>query len=233
MMAFQAGSLNTGGFLACHRFVTHTTGFATLFGTEIAEGHLASSLGIVSVPLFFLLGNMISAYMIDRRITLQLRPLYKYVFGLMFFLILSLCVLSGLGFFGPFGSEASLTQDYTLLSLLCLTSGIQNATVTSASGAVVRTTHLTGLTTDLGIGIVRILTRTYKLKKQDEIRSNWMRIGIISSFILGSWLSAVIFLRAQYWGFLIPLFVCIILVWISFQADKSSTDSFAGLKKVL
>ncbi len=224
IMAFQAGTLNTGGFLACHRFVTHTTGFATLFGSEIAQGHLTTAIGIVTVPIFFLVGNILSAYLVDRRINLHLKPYYTAVFFLMFSFVAIIFTLGQMNFFGDFGGEVSIAQDYTLLALLCLTSGLQNATVTSASGAVVRTTHLTGITTDLGIGITRLFSRAYRKSRNEEIKANWMRIGIISSFILGSWISASIFIYAQYGGFIIPLIICALLTYLSHSADKQAQE---------
>ena len=32
LLAFLGGHVNAGGYLACHRFVSHVTGFATLAG---------------------------------------------------------------------------------------------------------------------------------------------------------------------------------------------------------
>lgn len=219
-MAFQSGTINIGGYLSCHRFVTHTTGFATLFGVEIARGELQAALGMASVPLFFLLGNMISAYLVDRRLTLGLRPHYTTVFGLMTAFMLVTLLLGLTNNFGRFGDELSLSSDYSLLALLCLTSGLQNGTIATVSGSMVRTTHLTGLTTDLGIGLVRMVTGTYKIPRENELLANWMRIGIIFSFVLGSWLSGIIFFKTQYLGFAIPVLISLTLMFISQYSKK-------------
>ncbi|MCB0363343.1 MAG: DUF1275 family protein, partial [Bdellovibrionales bacterium] len=56
-LAFQAGVLNVGGFLACGRFVSHLTGFAGFFGLEAARLRGLEALGMLTVPLFFLLGS--------------------------------------------------------------------------------------------------------------------------------------------------------------------------------
>lgn len=206
-LAFQAGTINIGGYLACHRFVTHTTGFATLFGAEIAKGNIRTALGMFTVPLFFLTGSMIAGIFVDRRINQGLRPHYSIVMFLMAINMLFVLLLGINNNFGIFGSELLLEQDYYLLALLCLTSGLQNGTITVASSAVVRTTHLTGITTDLGIGLVRALTQSYRLPRREEIQANWMRLGIILSYILGSWLAGVIFFKAEYWGFLLPFLI--------------------------
>ncbi len=89
--------------------------------------------------------------------------------------------------------------------LLCLASGLQNALIVHASGVVVRTTHLTGVTTDLAMGLVRLLFAEEDQRHERHGRlANMARFGIIGGFVLGSAISAFLFLRADYWGFLLP-----------------------------
>ncbi len=205
-MAFQAGVINIGAFMACHRFVSHVTGFATFFGYELNQSDNAGAFGMLVVPIFFLLGCMLSGQMVDIRLKQHKRPRYYLTFGLIFFLN---CVVLGLGisgYFGTFGEPLELFRDYMLLVLLCLICGIQNATVTTVSKAVIRTTHLTGITTDLGLGIVRFLNRS-RLPEDlgNEVYLNFMRIGIIFFFCLGSVVGGFVFKRLQYEGFIIPV----------------------------
>jgi len=204
-LAFQAGSINAGGFLACHKFVTHTTGFATAFGAELAAGELLAAVSMASVPLFFLAGTMISAYLVDHQINQHLRPRYNLILMLIAGFMLLVTALGQSGAFGYFGNEYNSLADYMLLALLSLTSGLQNAAISSASGSSIRTTHLTGITTDLGIGIVRVLSvRTDEHKRTSESRANFTRAGIIAFFILGSAFSAFVFMKSHFLGFLVP-----------------------------
>ncbi len=220
-MAFQAGMINSGGFLSCHRFVTHTTGFATHFGTELAMGKTFSAFGMLSVPFFFLFGSMVSAFFVDRRYIRGQRPLYHWMFALISVFMLLISILGEANFFGTFGDNMLLTKDYFLLVLLCMSSGIQNAAITSASGSVVRTTHLTGITTDLGIGLVRAMSLGYSDKVQaSESKSNWMRAGIIISFIFGSTISALIYLRINYLGFIGPAIISFVLAIVSARSSR-------------
>ncbi|KYG63672.1 hypothetical protein AZI86_12645 [Bdellovibrio bacteriovorus] len=220
-MAFQAGAINTGGFLSCHRFVSHVTGFGTLIGAEAASGKWIHSLGMLLVPGFFIGGSMMSAYLVDRRIQTNRKPLYPTVMFLIFLLTSSVALAGGLGFFGDFGADI-VHKDYILLAALCLACGLQNGTVTSAFGAIIRTTHLTGITTDLGIGLVRILTHSHKIQPRiNEKRANWMRAGLIASFILGSFVSAQVYMIFEYWGFLIPsLIATILFFWSLIHFDE-------------
>ncbi|MCM2282840.1 MAG: DUF1275 domain-containing protein [Bdellovibrionaceae bacterium] len=205
-LAFQGGVLNVGAYLAVHQFVSHVTGYATLFGVETSKVELGHATGMLLVPILFLVGAMISAQLVDARIRRQAKPRYYIVFGLLFVLILTVAICGFNGVFGPFGEPLQYARDYSLLALLCLICGIQNGTISSVSRAVVRTTHLTGITTDLGIGLVRVINRHINSERiEDEIRANLMRVGLIICFGLGSVIGAMLFARAGYRGFLLPV----------------------------
>ena len=229
-LAFQGGVLNVGGFLACHRFVSHVTGFATFFGSDLSAGSYSAAIGMLLVPFWFLCGAMVSGYLVDLRLRTNKKPKYYIAFAVMFLLLL--CVVVG-GFnnlFGMFGEPLALRRDYAMLALLCLICGIQNATVTSVSRAVVRTTHLTGITTDLGIGIVRVLNRKALGNVSDDIKANWMRGGIIFSFIAGSVVGAFLFRQAGYRGFILPLAITGLLFGgaFYFQVIRNATQKIRG-----
>ncbi len=217
-----------GGFLACHRFVSHVTGFATFFGYEINQTSGNEAIGMLAVPLFFLFGVMISGFLVDLRLQLHKKPRYYMSFGIIFILTLIVFVGGLLGEFGKFGEPLALTRDYVLLGLLCLICGIQNGTITTVSRSVVRTTHLTGITTDLGIGLVRQIHRDLFHDKTvftpDDERANVMRLGIIAFFIFGSVVSGFAFIHFQFWGFIIPVLTSGLLssLMLYFQVYKEN-----------
>jgi uncharacterized membrane protein YoaK (UPF0700 family) len=232
-MAFQAGAINVGALLSCHKFVTHTTGLLTTFGAEFALGNWINAIGFAIIPLFFLIGAMTSAYFIDHRIQTDKRPLYPVVMGVSF-LILAMVVIGGkFGTFGQFGSELDMLKHFALLIGLAFTSGLINATVTSACGAVIRITHMTGLTTDLGIGLMRVFTRTHKINtRENEIRANLNRILIITSFAIGAGVSAIAFGKMGYGGFIIPCGLALLLFnWSVIRFTNSKI--FLPFKSVL
>lgn len=206
-MAFQAGVLNIGGFMACHRFVSHVTGFATYLGVEVSQtpDNAFHWVGMLVVPLFFLLGAMLSGQLVDLRLKLHKKPRYYITFGVIFGLTLIVLFGGVFGLFGKFGEPLALRRDYALLILLCLICGIQNGTITSVSKSVLRTTHLTGITTDLGIGLVRFLNRAKLNDTSNEVsRANLMRIGIILFFGVGSVAGGFAFKKFGYGGFTMP-----------------------------
>lgn len=212
LLTFVAGSVNAGGYLATHRFVTHVTGFATLFGVELASQKVWEGLGYLSVPLFFLLGAMTSAVFVDRKIQSHERPVYVIPLLLVTTCLLTAALGGYLGWFGIFGEVSPVRGDYVLMALLCLAMGTQNALITTISGNVVRTTHLTGVTTDLGIGLVRIIFPKKDGKPSpQEYQANLLRFGTIAFFALGSAVGAFLFQKVAYLGFLAPAFITLAL----------------------
>mgnify|MGYP001455953933 CR=1 FL=1 len=158
------------------------------------------------VPLFFLLGSVMSGILVDLRLKLHKKPRYYISFGLIFFLQLIVMTGGVNSWFGQFGEPLQHSRDYTLLILLCLICGIQNGTITTVSRSVIRTTHLTGITTDLGIGVVRYFNR-HKISdpNPNEGKANLMRLGIILFFGLGSIAGAWLFTYLGYWAFALPV----------------------------
>lgn len=222
ILAFQAGWLNMGGFMACHSFVSHVTGYFTLFGLEAwRSSDFKFMSGMVLVPAFFLAGAALSGLLVDVRVQLRLSPRYWVVFGVLFAWLLFVVVGGFNGFFGRFGEPLESSRDYTLLACLCLICGLQNGTVSLVSRSVVRTTHLTGITTDLGIGLVRSLFGV-----GGEGRANLMRVGVISFFVVGGVLAAGVFSTWGFRGFLVPcaisgglFFVC---AWYQLVRSRSA-----------
>lgn len=225
LLSFSGGAINAGGFLATGRFVSHVTGFATLFGVDVTNHEIMAAVGILSVPIFFLLGAFIAGLLIDVPMYKGRKPHFDWVMGLS-----AACLFFAAGggellHFGKFGESLGLQDSYVLLMLLCLACGLQNAAITSSSGRSVRTTHLTGLTTDLGLGLARIFAFDLKQNQlQAELRSNYLRIGSIASFIIGSAVGAWIFIKFGYKGFSVPAVISLYAAWHGKKAKRVPHD---------
>ncbi len=206
--------------MACGRFVTHVTGFATLFGVELAKRAWLAAFGLHSVPLFFLCGVIVSSFLVERRFHKSQKH-----YGLVMLLITLCLIIVAIGgqyeLFTAFGNTHSMSEDFILLILLSFASGLQNAAISSASHSTLKITHLTGLITDLGISITHILyPYTSKLSKEKEKRSNLMRVGVMITFCLGSVASAFLFLKFNYLGFLMPAGIALYAASAGLQANE-------------
>ena len=114
--------------------------------------------------------------------------------------------------------------------------GLQNALVTKISGAVVRTTHLTGITTDFGIEIVRLcywyqerakglglvgkLELLHRCMRDPEAHRAWLHFSIFFSFFFGATVGPLLYLQGGHLTMALPCAVLLILVWTDFMAER-------------
>ncbi len=203
VLALQGGFVNVGGFLAFHHFVSHVTGFAGQFSVELMEGDGWNALFAMTVPLFFLLGSFFSGLFTEVRRLRNKRPIYVWIMSVSAGIYFLIAISGQVHWLGPYGQSFIDLRDYMVLAALCFVMGAQNAMFTSYSSAVVRTTHLTGVTTDLGIG----WAKQYMGLDHRESQSNLLRLGLILSFLLGSLLGSLIFMSWHYLGFLVPALI--------------------------
>ena len=221
LLSFNGGCINAGGFLATGAFVSHVTGFATLFGVSAANQHLDVAAGFVSVPFFFLTGAFLAGLLIDRPLYRGSPPHFDWVMGISA-LCLFAAAISGDVLKDGYGGPISLRESYGLMVLLCLASGLQNGAITSSSGHSVRTTHLTGLTTDLGLGLARVFAfGLNSARLQSEKRANALRVGSIVSFVVGSVVGAWIFIYLGFRGFFLPALVAAYSAWQGRNVHRS------------
>ncbi|MBP9673601.1 MAG: DUF1275 domain-containing protein [Bacteriovoracaceae bacterium] len=214
ILSFSAGSINAGGYLCCYHFVSHITGFYTVAGIALKHDSFLKFLSILTIPIFFLLGVMISALLTEKKKKDKDKLKYPLILCLVGILLTTVAFAGFFNFFGHFGETLNLRHDYLLLALLCMACGLQNAAITSSSGSTIRTTHLTGITTDLGIGIIRSEIHPESLQQQKiERKVNLFRFFSIIAFTLGSVVGAFFFVQFEYLGFLMPAFISFYFAW--------------------
>ncbi len=206
--------MNTGGFLACHRFVSHMTGYGTYVGVEFGQTQYLQAFEMALAPLFFLAGAIYSGWLVDRRIALRQEPRLQR--GMITMAALNLFIYLGefSGWLGTFGEPLVLQRDFLLLFTLCFACGLQNGLFTGLTKGQVRTTHLTGPITDIGLNLVR----TYTLERHDPERVrlsklNLLRVKIVISFLSGSLIATLVFTRMTYEGFAVPTAISLCLIW--------------------
>ncbi|MBI5245902.1 MAG: DUF1275 domain-containing protein [Elusimicrobia bacterium] len=221
VLAFLAGSVNAGGYLACHRFVSHVTGFATIGGVAIEKRDWIEAAGTLAIPLYFLLGAMLSAYFTEKKLAAKVHgERYAPVMWIVAFLLGVVALGGALGYFGSFGGPPNIKHNFILLACLCGACGLQNAAITSGSGATIRTTHMTGLTTDLGLGLIRAeIHHLSEEHRREERLANALRFGTIFFFICGSVCAAFVFARWQYRGFCLPMLIALYAAWVARRSE--------------
>lgn len=183
VLAFVAGAINAGGFLAVQQYTSHVTGMVSALADNLALGHLGLVVdGIVGV-LAFLLGAICCAVMVNfaRRKAMA----SEYALPLLLEAVLILC-------FGLMGARLAqfegLLVPFTVV-LLCFIMGLQNAVVTKLSNSVIRTTHMTGIVTDLGIEIGKLIYWNRSVDVGPRVLADRDRMavlaGLLASFLTG------------------------------------------------
>lgn len=162
-LAAVAGCVNAVGFLGVHhQALSHLSGTVTNLGMELAHANHALARHAALVLVFFFLGSVLSGLII-RQSTLRLGRRYGFALVVESLLLLAAALLL----------RHDLAGGEFCAAMAC---GLQNAMATSYSGAVIRTSHMTGIVTDLGIAV--------GLAARGE-RADWRRMRLYLALLGG------------------------------------------------
>ncbi|KAF1707337.1 MULTISPECIES: YoaK family protein [Pseudoxanthomonas] len=185
-LASVAGMVNVVGFLGFeHQAVTHLTGTTSLLGAAITHGDARAVWHLLGITAAFMIGAALSGVIVQDS-ALRLGRRYGVTLALE-----SLLLFAAIPLFKQQQIFGAL-----LAAMAC---GLQNAMATTYSGAVVRTTHLSGMFTDLGIGLGHAL-RGMPLPKRRLMLSALIIAGFLAGGVAGAWL----FRRLGYDALLVP-----------------------------
>ena len=187
LLAFSAGFVNISalaGFFGIP--VSHLTGTISKFSLKLSEAQFRSAILLAVVAVSFLIGATFSGYFIGSS---------DLKFGRKYGIVLiaqSAIILSAI----PLFSVQSIWAEYAL----AFSSGMQNALATTFSGAIIRSTHLTGIITDSGV----ILGTSLRARR---LLSTWhlsIHLAILSGFIAGSLVGYISFNAFSIFSLLLP-----------------------------
>ena len=210
-LTFTAGAANAGGFMAVQQYTSHMSGIVSAMADHLVLGQVSLVIGGAGALLAFICGAACSAILVNwgRRLKLQ----GEYAFPLLLEAAL-------LALFGGLGPSLALHQwlfiPATVL-LLCFIMGLQNAIITKLSHARIRTTHITGLVTDFGIEMGKLvywnLATDPTLEKVRADRDKVALLGtLISLFFVGGVAGAVMF---QNGGFAAAYFLAALVLLLA------------------
>jgi uncharacterized membrane protein YoaK (UPF0700 family) len=148
-LAFVAGFVNSGGFVLINSFTSHVTGSVGRLANDIAMADGLAALSAALLVLSFFFGAFSASLIIEG--SPEHRVPFAYGVAL---LVEGLLLTLFVALAGASTAHHPRLHD-AQAALLCFALGMQNSLVTRLSGAVIRTTHLTGVVTDLGIEAAR------------------------------------------------------------------------------
>lgn len=174
VLAFSAGFVNCVALLGfVNHSVSHVTGSVSLFAEGIATGNLHRATQTGLIVLFFFLGSVLSGFLI-RHESLKMGRRYG----------VALAIESGLLFLATYLFYQHSFSGELAASMAC---GLQNALVATYSGSAIRTTHLTGIVSDLGAEIGYALRGSRFNKKQFQLQLT-IFMGFLAGGVMGAWM---------------------------------------------
>lgn len=204
LLTFAAGSTNATATVAAEHYVTHVTGSVTRIGTELGSiGVLL--LDFVALIVAFVAGAITSALLVNARVHRRRRPYYA----------LPLMIVAALTALVAIGGQLTSISDVVLIGVLAFANGLQNASVATSTGSLVRTTHLTGPATDLGVHLVDALF-TRGVTRRHSFEHALLRAGKIVAFAVGACCGALLAIEIAYLALLVPAFVICIATAVSY-----------------
>lgn len=199
LLSFVAGMVNVTGFLAVATLTTNVTGHFAFFVDEVFKMDWWRALVYFIYIFSFFLGSFTSNMMVE--VVSRMNEKYIYTVPVIIEILIIL-------FIGIFGSALLDFPDLVACSLL-FAMGLQNSLVTTISKSVVRTTHLTGLFTDLGIELSQLFFYRDDSRRKQLKSSIRLRFTIIIFFFLGGLTGGIFYSE---WGLHALLPAVVILV---------------------
>ena len=179
VLAFVAGAINAGGFLAVHQYTSHMTGIVSAMADHLALGNYGYALAGLGPLCAFVAGAACCAVMVNYSRRRDMHSLYAMP------LLVEAGLLLSFGLLGArFAAFDGLFVTFTVM-LLCFMMGLQNAIITKISNAEIRTTHITGIMTDIGIELGKLAywNRTHR-PEQVPVAADSARLALLAVLAL-------------------------------------------------
>lgn len=202
-----AGVVNIVGVLKLNLLTTNVTGHFAYFSEQLVFKNYRMALAYLFYILFFLFGAFVSSLIMEW--ISKYKPQTSYVIPI----LIEIVILSIVGFSSLLVSNEHFLPSIILSSALLFSMGLQNALVSRVSQSVVRTTHLTGLFTDLGIELSQLFfyrnrSATIQLKKSIQLK-----VAIICCFFAGCILGGFAFPYFELKTLLLPVGLLFFALW--------------------
>lgn len=183
LTAFVAGMVNVTSLIIFFSFSSNVTGYYAILASELVKGNIYQALVVFAWIFLFFFGGFLS-----NLIVISLNNKNRYLAHSIPILIEIIC-LASVGIYGGHFYQETLGETEVLVSLMIFSMGLQNGLTASISNFSVKTTHLTGATTDLGI-LFSMLTKK-KFRKNSAITDKAKLIfSIFLSYVSGAILAS-------------------------------------------
>lgn len=208
-LSFTSGVVNICGVLAVGVLTTNVTGHFAYFAQNMLTEKYLIGIQYLLFILVFLLGSFVSNFLAEYFIAKKHKAPHNAAILIEIFSLLFLATAS-------VGGIDTEKYTYLIATVMLFAMGIQNSLVSKVSNSIVRTTHLTGLFTDLGIELSQLFFYKNPDQRSMLLRSIGLRLGIILFFFLGCILGGVAYMTFQ----LKTLYVAAFVVSVALVYDN-------------
>lgn len=212
ILACCAGFINAGGFFIVQQYTSHMTGILSIAADNLVLEHYGMTLLMLGYVACFMAGACTTTVIVIKARRRALHSQYALPLLVEAILLLGIIALRLI-------LDGSPVTIPLVIACLCFLMGLQNALITKASTAIIRTTHVTGMMTDLGIEIGRTLLAQQKEQAAINQRKASLHIAIIASFLTGGIIGAFTLAHFGVVGLLPIAILLIILCLPSLQRD--------------
>lgn len=202
ILAFVAGTVNSAGYFAFGYFSANMTGNVSLISDHISLEQFAIATAFASIVVLFIMGAFAASLFIQ----LGKHKNWRRVYALT--LLAEACLLLVVGALDIHGSGPLIGT--LIVGILSFTMGIQNAASTRMSTGRVRTTHVSGVATDIGVGLATLWHSHSKEASSATIQRLKLHSATIVSFLFGGIVGVFSYRLMQgaiFWAASVPLFL--------------------------
>lgn len=222
-LAWVAGYANVIAILTCGHVISHVSGTTSDLGFRVAKGNWALAGFALYLLMTFVVGAVISGLTTELGRQRGWESIYVLPMAIEALMLSGFAV--GVEVLDE-GMKAAGPGLYVMTGLASAAMGLQNATITRISSGVVRTTHVTGVLTDLGLEVAQVWywlrdrrakargSSTHGVRQEASARQLLLLLSIMGSFALGAGLATVAFAEMARLAMVPPV---LFLAWIVYQ----------------
>jgi uncharacterized membrane protein YoaK (UPF0700 family) len=229
LTAFSAGMVNIASLLIFFAFTSNVTGHYAILAAEIVRGNIYQIAVVFGWIFLFFFGGFVS-----NLIVIHFNQRNTYLAHAVPLGLEILCLMS-VGIYGQFYYMETLTETEILLAIMSFAMGLQNGLTASISNFAVKTTHLTGTTTDLGILFSMFTKKEFRENK--ELRGKAiLLLSIAGSYLAGAVIAGFIYFHIEFKIFyLVSAFLVVVIAYdfskIKITRYLTSSSNEKALKK--
>lgn len=210
LTAFSAGMVNVASVTVFFAFTSNVTGYYAVFAQELSKGNWYQGAVVLLWILLFFIGSFLSNFVI-----IQGKGRWSQYISHAIPVMLEFLSILFVGIYLDFFYKNTLQETEFLVAALLFAMGLQNGLTASISNSVVKTTHLTGLTTDLAI-LVSMFSKRENRENKALVDKFHLLLTIMIAYVLGGLFAGLGYLYLQNGTFYLTCAILLIIALYDF-----------------